>query len=91
MPTVKITNVELGKILAFGEQGSTQREISLKLDHTQFAISRAVKKHKKYGSIMHLGENGRAAVVSEEIYKLFMSFWQRSLKYRSDKLQKKEY
>lgn len=60
----RITNVELGRILELLDQGLSQREIAEKMSIPQCTISRAVKKYKKFGSLEHLGGNGRAPVVS---------------------------
>jgi len=63
---MKITEVELGKILMLFEQGHSQKEMSDILGIPQPSISRALAKYRRYGALNHLGNNGRPSVLLDE-------------------------
>lgn len=58
-PSMKITDIILGKILMLREQKKTQTEMSRILSIPQHRISRVLKKYDTHGALAHLGGNGR--------------------------------
>jgi transposase len=63
----KVSEIQLGEILALRKAGNTIRQIEGKMNLPRSTISYSLKKYEKLGSLAHKRGNGRRSSLSGEI------------------------
>ena len=86
---MKLTELQLGKILLLREQKKTQKEIAADLGIKQHMVSRYLSKFKEHGTINHLGSNGRPKLMQNEIKRNILQILGENPKTSLRKLAKK--